>query len=166
MWIMDWRRWKTFQYSIETVLFSRMFTYPCCVVEGGWYNQGKYLAMALLSLPFPRVISRAIYCAMPDLTRLPSVSSLRLLQPPFMLFCRDKRRYISQLMTLWYLSHRQPAKAQASLCIRAISPEPSLFAHIEYGSRRRVRPKISHLVPLDGFACVFEERVCGGWKVP
>ena len=25
--------------------------------------------------------------------------------------------------------------------IRAVSPEPSLFAHIKYGSRRRVRPK-------------------------
>ena len=36
----------------------------------------------------------------------------------------------SKLMRLWYLSHRRPAKAQASLCIRAVSPEPSLFAHI------------------------------------
>ena len=25
---------------------------------------------------------------------------------------------MSQLMRLWYLSHRRPAKAQASLCIR------------------------------------------------
>ena len=32
-------------------------------------------------------------------------------------------------MRLWYLSHRRPAKAQASLRIRAVSPEPSLFAH-------------------------------------
>ena len=46
----------------------------------------------------------------------------------------------SQLMRLWYLSHRRPAKAQASLHIRAVSPEPSLFAHMKYGSRRRVRP--------------------------
>ena len=33
-------------------------------------------------------------------------------------------------MRLWYLSHRRPAKAQA---------------HMKYGSRRRVRPKIRHL---------------------
>ena len=33
-------------------------------------------------------------------------------------------------MRLWYLSHRRPAKAQASLRIRAVSPEPSLFAYI------------------------------------
>ena len=60
-------------------------------------------------------------------------------------------------MRLWYLSHRRPAKAQASLRIRGVSPEPSLFAHIKYGSRRRLRPKIRHLAPLDGCACAFEE---------
>ena len=37
-----------------------------------------------------------------------------------------------------YLSHRRPAKAQASLHIRAVSPEASLFAHMKYGSRRRM----------------------------
>ena len=64
---------------------------------------------------------------------------------------------LSQLMRLWYLSHRRPAKAQASLRIHAVSPEPSLFALIKYGSRRRVRPEIKHLVPLDGCACPFEK---------
>ena len=65
-------------------------------------------------------------------------------------------------MRLWYLSQRRPAKAQASLRIRAVSP--SLFAHMKYGSRGRVRPKIRHLVPLDGCACAFEEWVYGGRK--
>ena len=51
-------------------------------------------------------------------------------------------------MRLWSLSHRRPAKAQASLRIRAIAPEPSLFAHIKYESRRRIRPKIKHVAPL------------------
>ena len=59
-------------------------------------------------------------------------------------------------MRLWYLSHRQPAKAQASLRIRPISPEPSLFAHMKYGSRQRVQPKIRHLALLDGCTCTFE----------
>ena len=45
-------------------------------------------------------------------------------------------------MRLWYLSHRRPAKAQASLRIRAVSPKHSLFAHIKCGSRQRVRSKI------------------------
>ena len=51
-------------------------------------------------------------------------------------------RNLIQLMRLWYLSHRQTAKAQARLRIRAVSPEPSLFAHIKYRSRRRIWPKI------------------------
>ena len=67
---------------------------------------------------------------------------------------------MSQLMNNWYLSHRQPAKAQASLRIRAISPEALLFAHIKYGRR------IGHLALLDGCACAFEEWVYGGRKVP
>ena len=41
---------------------------------------------------------------------------------------------MSQLMRLWYLSHRQAVKAQANLRICAISPEPSLFTHMKYGS--------------------------------
>ena len=72
---------------------------------------------------------------------------------------------LSQLMRLWYLSHRRPAKAQASLRIRAVSPESSLFAHIKFGRRRRVQPKIRHLAPLDVCACAFEEWVYGGRTV-
>ena len=68
---------------------------------------------------------------------------------------------------IWYLSsHRRPAKAQASLRIRTASPEPSLLAHIKYGSRRRGQPKIRHQGPLDGCACAFEECIYGGRKVP
>ena len=62
-------------------------------------------------------------------------------------------------MRLWCLSHRRPAKTQVSLHICADSPEPSLIAHIKYGSRRRVQPKIRHLAPLDGCVCTFEEWV-------
>ena len=73
---------------------------------------------------------------------------------------------MSQLMRLWYFSHRRPAKAQASLRICAVSPEPSLFAQMKYGSRRRVRPKIRHLAPLDRSEWAFGELVYGGRKVP
>ena len=47
---------------------------------------------------------------------------------------------------------QRPAKAQASLCNCPVLPEPSLFTHIKYGSRRRVQPKIRHQAPLDGCA--------------
>ena len=68
-------------------------------------------------------------------------------------------------MRLWYLLHRRPAKAQASLRIRAVLPEPLLFTHIKYGSKQRVLPKIRHLTPLDGCTCAFEECIHGR-KVP
>ena len=55
--------------------------------------------------------------------------------------------HLSQLIRWWYLSHRRPAKPQTSLRIWAVSPEPSLFADMQYGSSRRVRPKIGHLAP-------------------
>ena len=48
-----------------------------------------------------------------------------------MFFSLMEKNKLSQLMRLWYLSHRQPAKAVASLCICAVSPEPSLFAHMK-----------------------------------
>ena len=73
---------------------------------------------------------------------------------------------LSQLMRLWYLSHRRPAKAQASLRICIVSSEPSLFAHMKYGCRQRVRPKVRHLNPPDGCTCAFEESIYGGRKVP
>ena len=60
---------------------------------------------------------------------------------------------MSHLMRLWYLLHRRPVKAQASLRICAVSPEPSLFAHIKYGSRQRVQQKNQTCSPT----CVFEE---------
>ena len=37
---------------------------------------------------------------------------------------------------------------------------------MKYGSSRRVRPKITNLAPLDGYACAFEEWFYGGRKVP
>ena len=49
---------------------------------------------------------------------------------------------------------------------RRLRREPSLFAYMMYGSRRRVRLKIRHLCPLHGCACVFEEWVYGGRKLP
>ena len=55
------------------------------------------------------------------------------------------KHYLSQLMRLWHLSHRRPAKAQASLRIHAVLPKPSLFTHMNYGSRLRVWQKIRYL---------------------
>ena len=46
------------------------------------------------------------------------------------------------------------AKVQASLRIRAVSPEPPLLAHTSSDSRGTFRQKARSLAPLNGWACV------------
>ena len=58
---------------------------------------------------------------------------------------RDKR--------IWYLSPMRAAKVQASLRIRAVSPEPSLLAHTSSESRGTLRQKARSMAPLNGWAC-------------
>ena len=48
------------------------------------------------------------------------------------------------------------AKVQASLRIRAVSPEPSLLAHTSSESRGTFRQKTRSLAPLDGWTCAVE----------
>ena len=45
---------------------------------------------------------------------------------------------------------------QASLRIRAVSPEPSLLAHTSTESRGTFRQKTRSLAPLNGWACAVE----------
>ena len=54
---------------------------------------------------------------------------------------------------IWYLSPMRAAKVQASLRIRAVSPEPSLLAHTSSESRGTFRQKTRSLAPLNGWAC-------------
>ena len=55
-----------------------------------------------------------------------------------------------------YLSPMRAAKVQASLRIRAVSPEPSLLAHRSSDSRGTFRQKARSLAPLNGWACAVE----------
>ena len=48
------------------------------------------------------------------------------------------------------------AKVQASLRIRAASPEPSLLAHRSSESRGTFKQKARSLAPLNGWACTVE----------
>ena len=57
---------------------------------------------------------------------------------------------------IWYLSPMRAAKVQASLRIRAVSPEPSLLAHRSSESRGTFRQKARSLAPLNGWACAVE----------
>ena len=59
---------------------------------------------------------------------------------------------------IWYLSPMRAAKVQASLRIRAVSPEPPLLAHTSSESRGTFRQKARSLAPLNGWACAV--KVC------
>ena len=60
---------------------------------------------------------------------------------------------MDRVKRIWYLSPMRAAKVQASLRIRAVSPEPSLLAHTSSESRGTFRRKARSLAPLNGWAC-------------
>ena len=63
---------------------------------------------------------------------------------------------IYRVKRIWYLSPMRAAKVQASLRIRAVSPEPSLLAHTSSESRGTFRQKARSVAPLNGWACAVE----------
>ena len=63
------------------------------------------------------------------------------------------RNNMDRVKRIRYLSPMRAAKVQASLRIRAVSPEPSLLAHTSSESRGTFRQKARSLVPLNGLAC-------------
>ena len=65
---------------------------------------------------------------------------------------------LDRVKRIWYLSPMRAAKVQASLRIRAVSPEPPLLAHTSSESRGTVRQKTRSLAPLNGWACAV--RIC------
>ena len=62
-------------------------------------------------------------------------------------------QYMDRVKRIWYLSPMRAAKVQASLHIRAVSPEPSLLTHTSSESRGIFRQKARSLDPLNGWAC-------------
>ena len=63
---------------------------------------------------------------------------------------------LGRVKRIWYLSPMRAAKVQASLHIRAVSPEPPLLAHTSSESRGTFRQKARSLAPLNGWACAVE----------
>ena len=61
--------------------------------------------------------------------------------------------YLGRVKQIWYLSPMRAAKVQASLRIRAVSPEPPLLAHTSSESRGTFRQKARSLASLNGWAC-------------
>ena len=60
---------------------------------------------------------------------------------------------MGRVKRIWYLSPMRAAKVQASLRIRAVSPEPLLLTHASSQSRGTFRQRARSLAPLNGWAC-------------
>ena len=67
-----------------------------------------------------------------------------------------QRNHLGRAKRICYLSPMRAAKVQASLRIRAVSPEPSLLAHTSSESRGTFRQKARSVAPLNGWACAVE----------
>ena len=61
--------------------------------------------------------------------------------------------HFDRVKRIWYFSPMRAAKIQASLRIRAVSPEPSLLTHTNSESRGTFRQKARSLALLNGWAC-------------
>ena len=59
---------------------------------------------------------------------------------------------MDRVKRIWYLSPMRAAKVQASLRIRAVSPEPPRLAHTSSESRGTFRQKARSLAPLNDWA--------------
>ena len=60
---------------------------------------------------------------------------------------------MDRVKQIWYLLPLRAAKVQASLRIRAVSPEPLLLAHTSSESRGTFRQKARSLASVNGWAC-------------
>ena len=70
-------------------------------------------------------------------------------------FAVDRKIYhdhLGRFQRIWCLSPMRAAKVQASLRIRAVSPEPLLLANTSSESRGTFRQKARSLAPLNGWA--------------
>ena len=65
---------------------------------------------------------------------------------------------LGRVKRIWYLSPMRAAKVQASVRIRAVSPEPLLLAHTSSKSRGTFRQKARSLAPLNGWA--YAVKIC------
>ena len=75
----------------------------------------------------------------------------RILQGAFLVLKFQILSQLDRVKRIWYLSPMRAAKVQASLRIRAVSPEPSLLAHTSSESRGTFRQKARSLAPLNGW---------------
>ena len=80
-------------------------------------------------------------------------------------FVQNDLIHMDCVKRIWYLSPMQAGKVQASLRIRAVSPEPPLLAHTSSESRGTFRQKARSLAPLNGWACAVVMTECSKTQI-
>ena len=109
------------------------------------YAVGSVINIILtISLWYKLVVTQYIFITIMDLLDY-NTQHILASHPAFYHMGRVKR--------IWYLSPMRAAKVQASLRIRAVSPEPPLLAHTSSESRGTFRQKARSLASLNGWAC-------------
>ena len=74
----------------------------------------------------------------------------------FDIFCKtlfENLCHLDRIKRIWSLTPMRAAKVQASLRIRAVSPEPPLLTHTSSESRGTFRQKARSLAPPNSWAC-------------
>ena len=127
-------------YQFLIIAIFLLYRYPAFYSP---YSSRQIVSVPSVILMWYSTIKIERYCIKSGFT---SFNSHDLLIWYWKHWTQNLNKNFSQLMRLRYLnvSHRRPAKAQVSLRIHTVSPEPLLFAHM-YGNRQRVQPKIRHL---------------------
>ena len=147
--------WKWFPFSslhdnkLCWSLFSYVFThnYPIILSFKLQTVSRSVWSTSVIAAPYPlSPLTLQNYCKNPkNLDTRKNVAIIIILTMWFHHMARIKR--------IWYLSPMRAAKVQASLRIRAVSPEPPLLAHTSSESRGTFRQKTRSLAPLNGWAC-------------
>ena len=77
-------------------------------------------------------------------------STVHIVDPIRQFYIAPECYHLGRAKRIWYLSPMRAAKVQASLRIRAVSPEPSLLVHTSSESRGTFRQKSRSLASLNG----------------
>ena len=129
---------------------------PRLIWVSAWHTLTLFVLSCRGSYCYSLKFNISNYCFLNKNIRYPvfgaivKISTLKVHYTKFWKLSQDK---MDRVKRIWYLSPMRAAKVQASLRIRAVSPEPSLLAHTSSESRGTFRQKARSLALLNGWAC-------------
>ena len=130
-----------------------------------WSDPGRNMedltaAHTRTSLIWEYPLGISSFCAALPLVTVGGQRSMIVASPVDFSFVSYSTLKMDRVKRIWYLSPMRAAMVQASLRIRAVSPEPPLLAHTSSESRETFRQKARSLAPLNGWACAV--KICHG----